>query len=424
MRAVKKHLHQQHISEDFITLVKQREYKVENRLNRLKVGVIVIFACIDGVAMAMNNILPDTRIVIIGVISIAVCIAYFSLVHHVTTSHEYRPWLKYLISTVDFTLISGSLIAVHDQGVLQVLKPEYMAIFLLFFTVLLIFINALRFGKMIILYNTALGSGLSIYALSKAGLPLFFILYAIPFLLLSGLLASWISGWMTNLYVDLKKRQRLMRFLSKEIIESIDNGTITLQLGGEQMFATILFVDVRGFSQLSEDRSPVDVVSLLNEYFTTITEIIHTHNGTIDKFIGDAVMALFGIPVRRDDDAQQALQAAKRIHEALPGLNARLVAMGFGPIALGTALHTGVVVAGNIGSDRRMDYTVIGDAVNVTARIEELNKKYHTPILFSESTKELSREKDFEFVDEVVLRGRHEPVKIFTVKGYPGIHNK
>lgn len=410
---------QQKISDDFITLLKQREYRVENRLNKLKMAAILFFAFLDIVTMVMKNSKPDTRIVIIAVISTVIFLLYFILVHHVTTSHEYRPWLKYLISTVDFLLISGSLIVVHGQGVLQILKPEYMVMFFLLLTVLLIFINALRFGRMIILYNTALGIGLSIYALSNAGVPAFFIFYAVPFLLLSGLLASWISSWMTHLFIDLNKRQRLMRFLSKEVIESIDNGTITLKLGGEEMFATILFTDIRGFSQLSEDHAPVDVVSLLNQYFATVTEIIHAHNGTIDKFIGDAVMAIFGVPVRRDDDAMQAVQAAKRIHEALPGLNAKLAAMGFAPLVLGTAIHTGVVVAGNIGSDHRMDYTVIGDAVNVTARIEELNKKYSTTILFSESTKVLSKE-DAEFVDQMVPRGRREPINLFTVKSYPG----
>ena len=168
---------------------------------------------------------------------------------------------------------------------------------------------------------------------------------------------------------------------------------------------------------MSEDKDPYEIVSILNEYFTAMTKIIFEYGGTIDKFIGDAIMAVFGTPVSKADDALRAVQAASRMQKRLKELNAKWISENRTPIEIGIALHTGTVVAGNIGSPERMEFTVIGDTVNLTSRIEGLNKTYHTNILVCQSTyNQVKKEIPMMFVAETQVRGRNEPTKLYTLK--------
>jgi adenylate cyclase len=171
---------------------------------------------------------------------------------------------------------------------------------------------------------------------------------------------------------------------------------------------------VRGFTRLAEHRDPQEVVSTMNEYFTRMTAVIQAHGGTIDKFIGDAILAVFGAPVPRPDHALRAIQAAREMQAALEQLNAPRVASGLPPLQMGIAVHTGTVLAGNVGSPERMEYTVMGDAVNVTARIEELNKTYGTRILLSETTYAKVGDMAARFIGAVTLRGRDDPIRLYA----------
>jgi adenylate cyclase len=145
---------------------------------------------------------------------------------------------------------------------------------------------------------------------------------------------------------------------------------------------------------------------------------VMAEGGVVDKYIGDNIMAVFGAPVSRPDDAQRAVRAALKMRVALAKLNTRFAERGIEPLRFGIGLHTGEVVAGNIGSARRMEYTVIGDAVNVASRLESKTKDLATDFLISEATRErLSEEVDVVAMGEVQVKGRVAPVKIFTVKG-------
>jgi len=158
------------------------------------------------------------------------------------------------------------------------------------------------------------------------------------------------------------------------------------------------------------------VVALLNEYFTEMVGIIMRNGGVVDKYIGDAVMAVFGAPVPAADDAVRAVRAAVEMHGALERLNQRLTARGLPALRAGIGIHTGEVVAGNIGSEQRMEYTVIGDAVNLASRLESSTKDLGVPILISEATCRAAGERvRTRPVERITVKGRAEPVMTYEV---------
>ncbi len=180
-----------------------------------------------------------------------------------------------------------------------------------------------------------------------------------------------------NTMVDgLKERDKLRttfgKYMTASVMEHLMAGKVAL--GGESLEVTILFTDIRSFTTLSEKMDPQQLVGLLNEYFTEMVGIVMEMDGVVDKYIGDAIMAVFGAPVPKPEDAVNAVRAAVHMRRALQHLNNRLAERGIPPLRTGIGIHTGPVVAGNIGSERRMEYTVIGDAVNLASRLESNTK--------------------------------------------------
>jgi adenylate cyclase len=187
-------------------------------------------------------------------------------------------------------------------------------------------------------------------------------------------------------------------------------------LGGKSAVATVLFSDIRGFTTLTEELGPQGTVSLLNEYFTLMVECLQKEGGMLDKFIGDAIMAAFGVPIPREDDEDRALRAAIGMIRALKHWNVRRLAEGKQPVGMGIGLNTDTVVSGNIGSPKRMDYTLIGDGVNLASRLEGLCKQYHASILISENTcRRLKGTYRIREVDRVQVKGKTQSVGVFEV---------
>ena len=186
-------------------------------------------------------------------------------------------------------------------------------------------------------------------------------------------------------------------------------------LGGETREVTVLFCDIRSFTAMSEKMEAAEVVTLLNRYFTVLGQCIAAHHGIINKYIGDAIMAIFGAPVKSDNSAQDAFCAACDMRKALVELNREFVATGLPEVRFGIGIHTGPVFAGTIGAETRMEYTVIGDTVNTASRLESLCKTYKTDLLISAVSAEKIKT-DLEFVDEAQIRGKEEPMKVFSFK--------
>lgn len=221
--------------------------------------------------------------------------------------------------------------------------------------------------------------------------------------------------------VGLRERQRerdlFGRAVSPEVRDALLAGKVSL--GGELLHATVLFSDIVGFTSMSEQLSPPEVVSFLNEYLTEMERPIRENGGTINKYVGDAIVAIFGAPIGHRDDATRAVRAAVGMCRQLAALNERRQARGEPPLAHGIGLSTGSVVAGAVGSPERLEYTVIGDSVNVASRLEALTRQLKCQILVTEEViKTLESLKGLEFEDkgEVHVKGRVAPVRAFELK--------
>ncbi len=208
-------------------------------------------------------------------------------------------------------------------------------------------------------------------------------------------------------------RDTLSRYVSPQMCEEILKDPSLLQLGGQRRKVTILFADIKGFTALSEKMEPEQVVEVLNTFFTEMVELVFQHQGTLDKFLGDAVMADFGAPVEIPRAPARAVACALAMHRRLQEMRAQ----GLTPIqGLRIGINTGEAIVGNIGSDKRMDFTVIGDVVNVAARLQELTKELEADILVSEATfQEVAGQFRFQALPPVVLRGRREPSAVYRL---------
>ncbi len=189
-------------------------------------------------------------------------------------------------------------------------------------------------------------------------------------------------------------------------------------LGGETREVTVLFCDIRSFTAMSEKMEAAEVVSLLNKYFTALGQCITSHHGIINKYIGDAIMAIFGAPVKSENSTKDAFEAALDMRKALIEVNKEFQAEGLPEVRFGIGIHTGPVFAGTIGAANRMEYTVIGDTVNTASRLESLCKTYQTDLLISEaSAGRLEKETDrLKFLGDTEIRGKTGTMKVFTAE--------
>jgi adenylate cyclase len=210
------------------------------------------------------------------------------------------------------------------------------------------------------------------------------------------------------------ERQALERFLSSNIVEKILANPNEIHLGGENQTVTILFSDIRGFTRMSENMEPHAVVELLNEYFSEMTDLIFESGGTLDKYLGDGIMAVYGAPLPKPDDALRATKTAIEMQRALADLNRDWESRGQQALRMGVGVNTGPVTAGNIGSAKRMDYTVIGDAVNLASRL--CSNAAGGQILVSESTfLQLNGSIPGQRLDPIRVKGKETPVELHEV---------
>ncbi|MEI6667768.1 MAG: adenylate/guanylate cyclase domain-containing protein [Acidobacteriota bacterium] len=207
------------------------------------------------------------------------------------------------------------------------------------------------------------------------------------------------------------------RYLSPDVYALVLENPALAELGGKRREMSVLFSDIRGFTSMTEAGKPEAVVEQLNEYFSAMVNVLFEHKGTLDKFVGDMVMALFGAPLNDDEHADHAVQAALAMQDKLKELNVGWTARGMPEIHTGVGVNSGDMIAGTIGSDQVRSYTVIGDAVNLGSRIESLNKNYGTTVLISEFTvARLKHQYDLRALGEVVVKGKSKAVAIFEVK--------
>jgi class 3 adenylate cyclase/HAMP domain-containing protein len=219
-------------------------------------------------------------------------------------------------------------------------------------------------------------------------------------------------------------RQIFQKYVPKDVIERFFASPEKM-LVGDNRNLSILFSDIRSFTTISEGMAPDDLVNSLNRYFSGQVDIIYNRKGIVDKYIGDAIMAFWGAPEKHDDDALQSVLAGLDMIEALVVFNENQKKLGKPEFRIGVGINYGEVTVGNIGSERKMDYTVIGDSVNLASRMEGLTKTYHSDLLISENVySELQKKLSepgapklyFRLLDTVAVKGKTKGVKIYTVK--------
>jgi adenylate cyclase len=230
-----------------------------------------------------------------------------------------------------------------------------------------------------------------------------------------------LSNAFNEMAKGLEERDRVKdtfnKFHNKEIAEKLLSGEV--KLGGERKEATVFFSDVRGFTAMSESMEPEQVVEMLNEYMTRMVSIIRKNHGIVDKYVGDAIMALWGVPIGGGDDIYNAVRTCLTMREDLSKLNELRISRGQSPLRIGMGLNMGPVIAGNIGSVEKMEYTVIGDTVNLASRMESMTKEYGTDFLIPKSI--YDRVKDrfvFEKCKSARVKGKSTEIEIYKVRGY------
>ncbi len=210
-------------------------------------------------------------------------------------------------------------------------------------------------------------------------------------------------------------------YVPEAVVGEILKNPSMLTLGGDRKEITVLFSDIKGFTSLSEELSPEELVNILNEYLSAMTDVVFSHRGLLDKYIGDAIMAVYGAPLPQPDHPMRACMTAIDMMTELDRLMVKWKTMGRPSLAIRIGINTGYAAVGNMGSKKRFDYTVMGDAVNLASRLENLNKEYETTCLVTEYTYlRVAKEISFRELDLVRVRGKHTPEKIYEMIGRKG----
>ena len=251
-----------------------------------------------------------------------------------------------------------------------------------------------------IMYHHRIGVGLI--------MPEVFMLIAIGF------------GYSYRYLVEGRKKEKIQsamgKYISKDVMKNVVSNIDSVKLGGKRACVTVLFADIRGFTSISEQLSAEEVTNILNEYFSAIAPVIEKHNGILNKFMGDAVLAVFGEPIKNENHAVDAVKCADEMLKKVKQLQGKWLDEGKPKIEIGIGISTGEAFVGNIGSEERLEYTVIGDTVNTASRIENYNKVYKTKFLISEETfLRVQKYVDVIKIREVTIRGKSKKINIYEV---------
>ena len=214
-------------------------------------------------------------------------------------------------------------------------------------------------------------------------------------------------------------KKQFEHYLAPAMVKKLQKDPSLLKLGGETRDMTFLFCDIRGFTPISEKYkgNPAGLTKLINRFLTRMTDVIINNGGTIDKFMGDCIMAFWNAPIDDEQHEQHAVNAAIEMQEELAKLNTQLTAEGLPQINIGIGINTGEALVGNMGSDQRFDYSVIGDAVNLAARLESSSKTLGETLVIGEDTvKAANLNHNFEYIDQITVKGKTEEIKVYTVK--------
>lgn len=333
------------------------------------------------------------------------------IVHRVRVARpELSRWRPVMVTVVDFTLITTMAFLDLRRG--EPFSPAQHAVS----AAILISFAVVRTSLWHVVQSVAFAIGthaaLAVCAGTLATQGTMFVLVGLG---LVGFMVALTNRAIGPMFQGLRQRDNLTRFMPRQVAERI------IAAGPEALApiereVTVLFSDIRGFTAMSEGLSPREVLAMLDDYFGRMGQIVKGHDGVIGKFLGDGLLAFWGVPDRLSDHAHRAVKAARDMRRAVDELNQHRERHGLAPIAIGIGIHTGLVAAGMLGGVLQAEYTVIGDAVNVASRIESLTKEHHVDLLISETTwSQLPGPQVGERLDSVEIRGRKQPIVLYTM---------
>jgi len=440
LQTLKKRLFARERLPDEVQLILQRQ---EMRGERLVNYVRGVFSAFSLAMMFVQSDAQTPEALHVFRLVLGCWLAYSVIVWAILRkSDKYLRWLKYLSITVDISAICLGTVGTlqNHSGVYEIYRGPITWLVLAAFNVM----AGLRYSVFAGLYSSFMGLlytaailayvrlGVDVPWVDKAvylgpGLNIDEAVMSILFSSTNGIFGAVIAWNSRKLILQAasdslargrleQDRDRLAKYFSKDVVDLVLNNPESLALGGQRMAATVLFADIRNFTQLSTMMQPEEVVELLNRYFSTMVDIIFKNGGTLDKFLGDGLMALFGVPYPIARPEESAVRTALEMLDALQAMNRELEAKGMLRLDIGVGINCGPVVAGNIGSAQRHEYTVIGDTVNLAARLEALNKETRTQILVSATVHQhiegIFRTRQ---LGPLRIRGKPEPVEVFAV---------
>jgi len=375
-----------HVDPEFESLRQSQETRNEKIVNYIQLAVFV-WVLIANIGTHYVSFAPYRAsaglFVLIGT-ALAARIAIFI---YLRTKPGYKHARKYVISLLD---VSVYTIAATILGAQNAYPHLFLSLFAVCTYSMLIALSGLRYSTRIVVFNGVLTALLSVTVFASRAPLEFRGPVAMIALLTIGCVTvctAYSVASLIRIHKDASIKENLTRFLPPELVEKMMNEPDLLQRKTERRTATVIFTDIRGFTRYSEIMTPERVVEFLNDFLEEMTEAIMDHKGMVDKYIGDAVMGVFGVPFFADDHAIRALRSAINMRDRIKKLNISLKQKGLPELSVGIGLHTGELLIGAIGSTRRLDYTVIGDTVNVASRIEGLTRSYPVEILVSDSSR-------------------------------------
>jgi adenylate cyclase len=333
---------------------------------------------------------------------------------------SYHAAVPFALSSLDVVFLG--VIASRTQIHLEATQPTVAAYNLYVMHasfMLLLLANVLRFSWKVAAWSTFMVvATYGTLTIIHGATEMVTVGFNIAHLVAMGVVLVYAARKLRNVIRRVEERNALARFLPGPIVEQVSEDPSKLALGGKERQASVLIADIRGFTTLSEKLRPTEVVELLNEYFDEMVTEIFSWDGILDKFIGDGIIAVFTEQGDESDHAERAIRCGRGMLRRLEALNHKRVKRDAPALRIGIGIHSGVVVAGNVGSAMRMEYTHIGDTVNTASRIEGLTKPLKVPLLISGATMERAGDIDFEFeaLGPHELRGRPRPVELFAVR--------
>jgi adenylate cyclase len=421
-------------------ILEAQEMKGERIVNHIRMSYTLISGLMLAFAWQVNA--PFARMVF--AIQLGAWLLYSLGLYVFFRLHPtaYSRWLKYVSIFVDLGLVTLTALASanNHSGII-----EYMTSFLPLIYMLWNLMSAFRYSlpaclysaALSILFNTivlvvAVNSGAirtsehSVYgqnAINVTDQLMQIVFIGLP-AIVGGIIARISRDLVLRAETESMQRTRLEqekqelgRYLSKDIVNFVLSEPKRLRLGGVRRHVSVMFTDIRNFTQLTESLEPEVVVSFLNDYFSEMVDIVFRYGGTLDKYTGDGLMAVFGAPLPVNDSAGRAVMSAIEMMSALERFNERQSGGPVGEIEMGVGIATGTVVSGNIGSHERMEFTSIGDTVNTAARLEQINKDLGTKIVICQSTYDaLGNSVPAYAVGTQVIRGKNREVRPFVVE--------